>query len=88
MSILETGLAAARVEAATGKRSAATARLNALLKDATAFRGYELEANLVLAEIEIESGQVAQGRARLQTVEQQARATGLLLIANQAAARR
>jgi tetratricopeptide (TPR) repeat protein len=88
VSMLEAGLAAARVEAATGKRSAATARLNALLKHTGAFRGYELEAHLALAEIEIESGQIAQGRTHLQTVEQQARATGFLLIANQAAARR
>lgn len=88
VSILEAGLAAARVEAATGKRSAATARLSKLLKDARGFLGHELETSLALAEIEIESGQVAQGRTHLQTVEQQARAKGLVLIANQAAARR
>ncbi len=88
VSILEVGLATAQVEAATGKRAAATARLSKLLNDAKGFVGYELEANLALGEIEIGSGQVAQGRARLQAVEQQARAKGLLLTANQAAARR
>ena len=88
VSILEVGLATARVEAATGKRAAAAARLTRLLIDAKGYLGHELEANLALGEIEIASGQTAQGRSRLQTVEQQARAKGLLLIANQAAARR
>jgi hypothetical protein len=58
------------------------------LIDAKGYLGHELEANLALGEIEIASGQTAQGRSRLQTVKQQARAKGLLLIANQAAARR
>jgi Tfp pilus assembly protein PilF len=88
VSIFEAGLAAARVQAATGKRSAATARLNTLLADAKGYRGLELETLLALGEIEIASGQIAQGRSRLDSVEHQARAKGLLLIANQAAARR
>jgi tetratricopeptide (TPR) repeat protein len=88
VSILEVGLATARVEAATGKRAAAVARLTRLLADAKGFLTYELEAGLALAEIEIGSGQIAEGRSRLQSVEQQARAKGLLLIANQAADRR
>jgi tetratricopeptide (TPR) repeat protein/tRNA A-37 threonylcarbamoyl transferase component Bud32 len=88
VSILEVGLAAARVEAATGKRAAATARLTRLSSDAKGYLGYELDAGLALAEIEIASGLTAQGRSRLETVEQQARTKGLLLTANQAAARR
>jgi tetratricopeptide (TPR) repeat protein len=88
VSILEVGLAAALVETATGKRAAATTRLTTLSSDAKGYLGFELEAGLALADIEIASGQVAQGRSRLATVEQQARTKGLLLTANQAAARR
>ena len=85
---LEVDLGQARVEAATGNRAAASARLRKLQADAKSFVGLELEAGLALAEVEIASGQVAQGRARLDTIEQQARGKGLLLIANQAAAAR
>jgi tetratricopeptide (TPR) repeat protein len=85
---LEVELGQARVEAATGKRAAAATRLRKLQNDARGFLGLELEAGLTLAEVEIASGQATQGRARLDTIEQQARSKGLLLIANQAAAAR
>jgi tetratricopeptide (TPR) repeat protein/tRNA A-37 threonylcarbamoyl transferase component Bud32 len=85
---LEVGLAAARVEAATGKRAAATARLRRLREDAKAFPAIELDADMALGEMEIASGQAAEGRARLEAVERQARSKGFLLIANQAAAAR
>jgi tetratricopeptide (TPR) repeat protein len=88
VAIYEVGLGAARVEATTGKRAAAIARLNTLLTDTRSYLGLELETLLALGEIEIASGQIAQGRSRLDSVEQQARSKGLLLIANQAAARR
>jgi hypothetical protein len=58
------------------------------LTDTRSYLGLELETLLALGEIEIASGQIAQGRSRLDSVEQQARSKGLLLIANQAAARR
>jgi len=86
VSILEVGLATALVEAATGKRAAATTRLTRLSSDAKGYVGFELEAGLALADIEIASGQTAQGRSRLETIEQQARTKGLLLTATQAAA--
>ena len=86
--ILEVGLNAARVEAATGKRPAAAARLRTLLGDAGSFLGLELEAGLELGEVEVASGQAAQGRARLEAVEQRAKAKGFLLTASQAAAAR
>ena len=88
LSLFEVGLNAARVEAATGKRAAAVTRLQKLLSDAHGYTGVELEAGLTLGQIEIASGQVAQGRARLDTVGQQARAKGFLLTANQAATAR
>ena len=88
VSILEAGLGAARVEAATGKRAAAATRLSKLITDAKGYAGYELEAGLALGELEIASGEAAQGRARIQTVEQEARSKGFLLTANHAASLR
>ncbi len=85
---LEVGIAAARVEAATGKRAAAASRLRKISDDAKGFAGVELDAEMALGEVEIASGQASQGRARLESVEKQARAKGFLLIANQAAAAR
>ena len=86
--LLEVDLALALVEAATGKRAAALTRLRKLQADAKGFLGVELEAGLALADDEIASGQVAQGRARLETIEQQAKAKGFLLMARRAAAAR
>jgi hypothetical protein len=85
---LEIGVVAARVEAATGKRAAAATRLRRLRDEAKGFMALELEADLALGEVEIASGQAAEGRARLESLERQARAKGLLLIANQAASAR
>jgi len=85
---LEVGIAAARVEAATGKRAAAATRLRKIRDDAKGFMAVELDAEMTLGEVEIASGQVAEGRARLESVERQARSKNLLLIANQAAAAR
>ena len=50
--------------------------------------GVELDADVALGEVEIASGQAAQGRARLESAETRARSNGFLLIANQAAAAR
>jgi tetratricopeptide (TPR) repeat protein len=85
---LEVELGLALVEAATGKRGAAMARLRKLQTDARGFAGLELDAGLALARVEIASGQTAEGRARLEAIEQQARVKGFLLTANQAAAAR
>jgi tetratricopeptide (TPR) repeat protein/tRNA A-37 threonylcarbamoyl transferase component Bud32/TolB-like protein len=85
---LEVGIAAGRVESATGKRGAAVTRLRKIRDDAKGFMGIELDADLALGEVEIASGQAAQGRARLESLEQRARSQGFLLIANQAAAAR
>ena len=88
LSIFEVGLAAARVEAATGKRDAAATRLRKLQIDAKGYAGVGLDVDLGLGELEIASGRTAEGRARLAAVEQQARAKGFLLTAGQAAAAR
>jgi hypothetical protein len=88
LSIFEVGLAAARVEAATGKRDAAATRLRTLQSDAKGYAGVGLDVDLGLGELEIASGRTAEGRARLAAVEQQARAKGFLLTAGQAAAAR
>jgi tetratricopeptide (TPR) repeat protein/tRNA A-37 threonylcarbamoyl transferase component Bud32 len=85
---LEVGIAAGRVEAATGKRAAAATRLGNIRNDAKGFLAVELDASVALGEVEIASGQAAQGRARLESVERQARSKGFLLIADQAAAAR
>jgi tetratricopeptide (TPR) repeat protein len=85
---LEVEFELALVEAATGKRAAASTRLRKVLSDAMGFAGLEIDAGLALAQVEIASGQAAQGRVRLDAIEQQARAKGFLLTANQAAAAR
>jgi hypothetical protein len=85
---LEVGIAAARVEAATGKRAAAASRLRKIRGDAKGFLAVEFDADLALGEVEIASGQTAQGRARLETLEREARSKGFVLIANQAASAR
>jgi eukaryotic-like serine/threonine-protein kinase len=87
-SIFEAGLAAARIEAATGKGAAAVSRLRKLETDARGYLGVELEARLALGEVELLSGQAVQGRARLEAVEKQARERGFGLIASRAAAAR
>ena len=71
-----------------GKRTAAATRLGNIRNDAKDFLAVELDASVALGEVEIASGEAAQGRARLESVERQARSKGFLLIANQAAAAR
>ena len=85
---LEVGIAAARVEAATGKHAAAATRLRKIRDDAKGFLAVEFDADMALGEVEIASGQVAQGRSRLEALERQARSKGFLLVANQAASAR
>jgi hypothetical protein len=85
---LEVGVAAARVEAATGSHAAAATRLRKIRADAKGFLAVEFDADMALGEVEIASGQVAQGRSRLEALERQARSKGFLLVANQAASAR
>ena len=85
---LEVGIAAARVEAATGKHSTAAARLRKIRDDAKGFLAVEFDADMALGEVEIASGQVAPGRSRLEALERQARSKGFLLVATRAASAR
>jgi ATP/maltotriose-dependent transcriptional regulator MalT len=52
------------------------------------FLGLELEARLLLGQIEVKSGETAAGRARLEALEREAADQGFGLIARQAAAAR
>ncbi len=82
-------ITAARVLAASGNRSDATQGAKSL--DATiararrlGFLGYEFEARLALAEIEMKSGSTAAGRAHLGALEKEARAKGFDRVARKA----
>jgi len=81
----EAVLADARVKARVGKWAEAHHELESVLASARKFgyRPYEYEARLALAEIELWSGS-ASARAHLTSLETDARAHGLLLVANQA----
>jgi eukaryotic-like serine/threonine-protein kinase len=88
---LKLALATASVRAPLGSpadQAAASNSLEAMLAQAKkhGFVGYQLEARLVLGEIEMKSSQTAAGRARLAALEKDARAKGFLLIAGKAAA--
>jgi tetratricopeptide (TPR) repeat protein/tRNA A-37 threonylcarbamoyl transferase component Bud32 len=84
-------ITAARVRQASGRpsdRLEAAKSLEAVLDEAkkTGFLGYELEAGLALGEIELQSGNIAQARRRLEALERQAAAQGFGLIVRKAAA--
>lgn len=68
------------------RRQVAINRPDGSRADMKGFLDFEFEARLALGEIELASGQVAAGRARLETLEKEATAKGFLLIARQAAA--
>jgi hypothetical protein len=76
------------VQAAAGDVAGAAKALEALA--ATAARAgltlYDLEARLLLGEIELRSGRADAGRARLRAVETEAAAHGLSLLARRARA--
>jgi predicted negative regulator of RcsB-dependent stress response len=82
-------VAEGRVRAAAGDTAGATKSLEATAAEARAagLKGYELEARLALAEVEMGSGRAEAGRARLRDIVSEARAKGLELLARQAAAR-
>lgn len=75
-----------RVQAAAGDVAGAKRRLEMLLASTSqaGLKLYELEARLMLGELEVRSGHADAGRARLQAVEAEATASGLGLLARHA----
>ena len=86
--IIATALAVtrARILAASGDYSAARKKLDTALGAATksGLMQEQLEARLALGELELESGKVPAGRARLAALERDAAANSFLLIARKA----
>jgi tetratricopeptide (TPR) repeat protein/predicted Ser/Thr protein kinase len=78
----------ARIAMASGDLANARKILDAALAEATkaTLLFFQYDARLALGELDIKSGKVAAGRARLTTLEKDAQAKGFLLIARQAAA--
>ena len=85
---LPVAITGARISTASGDFANARTILDAALAEATKANllYFQYDARLALAELEIKSGKVAAGRARLTTLEKDARAKGFLLIARKAAA--
>jgi serine/threonine protein kinase/tetratricopeptide (TPR) repeat protein len=83
-------LAVARVRLASDKPESARSELNETLKEATdgGLMASQLEAQLVLAELERKVGHTAIAQAQLTSLERAARAKGFVLIARKAAAAR
>jgi DNA-binding winged helix-turn-helix (wHTH) protein/tetratricopeptide (TPR) repeat protein len=84
----EAKLALAAVLAQSGRSVDAAKTLSSVRDDAIRRRyvNYELEARLILGEMEIRSSKIEEGRARLQALEKDARGKGFLLIARKAIA--
>jgi hypothetical protein len=80
-------MADARVRARSGKTADALKELETVLTSARKFGYgiYQLQIQLALGEIELRSGAAA-ARTHLTAVEKDARAQGVLLVANQAQA--
>jgi hypothetical protein len=81
----------AEVQSASGKPAdliEASERLNRLLAEANtaAFRELALEASLALGEIEVRTGKLPTGRARLEALKKQSDVDGVLLISLKASA--
>ena len=88
---LSATMTAARIRATSGSaadRNEAAKRLNTVIGEATTagFADVALEARLVLGEVEIGSGQAANGRARLEALEKDADGKGFGLVARKARA--
>ena len=81
-------LAAAEVDAASGRVAEATKALENTHVEARlhGYFEYELQSQLQLAQIEIQVGHSAIGRARLHQMQEEARNKGFLLISHKAAA--
>jgi hypothetical protein len=83
----EATLASARVLGATARAPEAVKRLESMLTE-TGKYGYilfEYQARLALGTIDMQSGSVGAGRARLDALEKEARARGFQLIAAKSA---
>jgi tetratricopeptide (TPR) repeat protein len=80
-------IAEAQVKAANGQIASADESLTRIIAETkkAGFVGYELEARLALAEIQLRSARTATAQARLAAVEKDARSKGFLLIAHKAA---
>jgi len=81
-------LALSAVNAAMGKTAEATKGLENLRGETMrhGYAGYEMEARLRLAELQIRTGEVALGRERLRQLQKDARDKGFLLLSRKAAA--
>ncbi|MGB8785008.1 MAG: tetratricopeptide repeat protein [Terriglobales bacterium] len=81
-------IAEARIATASGDFANARTILREALAEATKANllYFQYDARLALAELEIKSGKIAAGRARLTTLEKDAQGKGFLLIARMAAA--
>lgn len=87
---LRLGIAVAQLNAASGNTADAIKDLESLLSEAqkAGFYGLQLDARLALGEIEVQSGEVAVGRMRLEALEGEASTRGYGLIARKAKAAR
>ena len=88
---LRAAITAARLQAVSASVhdvSESKRQLNRVLADATAagFGDVEFEARLALGQIELASGNLAAGRARLEAVKKDSADAGLLLVAQKASA--
>ena len=79
-------ITSARLKGRTGKIAEASRELEGVLKDASGMKltGYEFEARLAQAEIELENGKASAARSQLQTLRKEAGAKGFRLIARKA----
>jgi len=79
-------IAEAQAKAANGQVAPAAEGLTRIVVETkqSGFVGYEFEARLALAEVQLRSAQTATARARLALVEKDARDRGFLLIARKA----
>src|SRR5262249_8116083 len=86
MARFEATLAAQIVHARSGKLEAAAKALDDIRAESArdGFVEYEFEARLGLAELDLQSGRTAMGRARLQQLADDARKKGFILIARKA----
>jgi len=90
MARIQTQIAAGRVRAAEGDEAGAIRDLEKTLADVDRIGvfPFELDARLALGQIESKSGRAAAGRARLESLERDAKAKGFLLVARKASSSR
>jgi hypothetical protein len=80
----EATLASARVLGATGRTPEALKKLDSMLTETRkyGYLAYEYQTRLELGRIEMQTGSIVAGRARLAALEKEARARGFELIAD------